>query len=109
MNTPYVKQFNESGDLLNPIQNRFYPGKTFLFHDSNGKPVYYPNREERRRKSKFNNRPLSNSRDVNPRLHFIQIINPNAVWKTITDELGNLVKELKNYAQRIIFHKKTVK
>lgn len=54
MNKPYVKQYDNTGKLLNPI-NGFYPGKTFLgfMKDEKGnedksKPLFYPNRAERR-------------------------------------------------------------
>lgn len=99
MNKPYVKQFSETGELLNPI-NGFYPGKTFLGNDINDKPIFFPNRKERRFKSKLGN----NRKVTKGRLHFKQVISANTVFKTVKDENGNLVKKEFNYPQKTIIH-----
>lgn len=102
MNTPYVKQFSQTGELLNPIVNGFYPGKTFLGNDKDGKPIFFPNRKERRSKSKLcNNRKVTKGR-----LHFKQVIPANTVTKIVEDENGNLVKQEFYQKQRIIVHTK---
>ena len=57
-NKPYIKKFDSSGELLNPIIER-YESKTFLgtqkitdeFNQVRYVPVYLPNRRERRGKS----------------------------------------------------------
>jgi hypothetical protein len=57
-NQPYIKQFDTTGELLNPIVGK-YESKTFLgtqkitdeFNQVKYVPVYLPNRRERRSKS----------------------------------------------------------
>lgn len=57
-NQPYIKQFDTTGELLNPIVGK-YESKTFLgtqkitdeFNQVRYVPVYIPNRRERRDKS----------------------------------------------------------
>lgn len=62
MNTPYIKQFNEMGELLNPINKR-YQSKTYLGLDINEDPMFYPNRKERRLKvGTLNNRKIRKKR-----------------------------------------------
>jgi len=56
MNRPYVKQYDASGQLINPIDG-FYPSKTIRPEF----PLGFPNRRERRdalvnQKRKFNNK-----------------------------------------------------
>lgn len=55
MNKPYVKQYNEVGELLNPIE-RYYESKMYLgirkgLIQNTVVPYYYPNRKERRTKN----------------------------------------------------------
>lgn len=102
MNTSYVKQFSETGELLNPIQNGFYPGKTFLGNDINGKPILFPNRKERRFKSKSGN----NRKVTEGRLQFKQIIPANTVIKVVPDQNGILFNKEIYYPQRTIIHTK---
>ena len=59
MNEPYVKQFDENGDLLNPIKDK-YESKTFLKMEVNEltkeeTPLYSPNRKERRMSNRTKN------------------------------------------------------
>ena len=57
-NQPYVKKFDSSGELLNPIVGK-YESKTFLgtqkitdeFNQVRYVPIYLPKRRERRNKS----------------------------------------------------------
>lgn len=95
MNKPYVKQFSETGELLNPI-NGFYPGKTFLgfAKDEKGnpdenKPMFFPNRQERRAKYgiKTNNRKPLSDREKLCRNVFVQ---------SITNEFGQVIKRIKH-------------
>jgi hypothetical protein len=95
-NIPYVKQYDNTGKLLNPI-NGFYPGKLFLgfAKDENGKideskPMFYPNRAERRAKQdKYttNNRKPLSDREKLCRNVFVQ---------SITNEFGKIIKRIKH-------------
>jgi hypothetical protein len=95
MNKPYVKQYSEDGVLLNPI-NGFYPGKLFLgfMKDEEGndtkKPLFFPNRAERRAKrTKYttNNRKPLSDREKLCRNVFVQ---------SITNEFGKIIKRIKH-------------
>ena len=102
MNKPYVKQFNDSGELLNPLQNGFYPGKTFLGFNNDKKPMFFPNRAERRYKAKqHNNRVNACKRGKNSRLSFIQVVPEK--WETSLEDNGDMLPL--QYPQRIIIHK----
>jgi hypothetical protein len=110
MNKPYVKQYDDTGNLLNPI-NGFYPGKLFLgfAKDNNGnpnenKPMFFPNRKERRFKSKLGN----NRKVTKGRLQFKQIIPANTVIKIVPDQNGILFNQEINYPQRIIIQTKNL-
>jgi hypothetical protein len=95
MNKPYVKQYDDTGNLLNPI-NGFYPGKLFLgfAKDEEGndtkKPLFYHNRAERRsKKDKYttNNRKPLSDREKLCRNVFVQ---------SITNEFGQVIKRIKH-------------
>lgn len=108
MNKPYVKQFSETGELLNPI-NGFYPGKTFLgfAKDEKGvedtsKPMFYPNRAERRNKPKLGN----NRKVTKGRLQFRQFIAAKTVTKFVPDQNGILTEVGIFYPKRTIIHTK---
>jgi len=110
MNKPYVKQLDSDGNILNPI-NGFYPGKLFLGfakdekgNDIQSKPLFFPNRAERRFKPKqCNNRKNSCSRGKNSRMYSIQIIPAKTV--EIKDDSGIITKKYLN--QKVIIHKQT--
>ncbi len=83
INKPYVKQYSEDGVLLNPVEkNEPQGGKTFIGNNAHGEPIFYPNRTERKRKSKlFNNR-----KPVNKRGKFI----PGRITKAILKFINSL-------------------
>jgi hypothetical protein len=96
MNKPYVKQYDNTGKLLNPI-NGFYPGKLFLGYikdeqgnEDKSKPLFYPNRAERRSKQQkytTNNRKPLSDREKLCRNVFVQLIK---------NEAGKIVKRIKH-------------
>ena len=96
MNKPYVKQYDNTGKLLNRI-NGFYPGKLFLgfAKDEEGKideskPMFYPNRAERRAKrTKYttNNRKPLSDREKLCRNVFVQLIKAKTVY--VKDRVEN--------------------
>jgi len=68
-NQPYIKKFDNNGELLNPIVGK-YESKTFLgtqkitddFNQVRYVPIYLPNRNERRNKSFIKNEMVNKLR-----------------------------------------------
>ena len=65
MNKPYVKEYNSEGVLLNPVETS-NTGKALLGFNPEGKPMFYPNRKERRR-MKYSRKLFNNRKPINTR------------------------------------------